>query len=145
MFLSAVTIGEIQTGIEITRERDEAKAGELETWLGQVVAGYGVLPMDAAAFRECLAGDLTFLRRAGAGTGGAAAIPADLRFLVALGLPLAADFFLGVEAARVIGEDYTIRAGQSVRVVQWGEQRPATGRSSVSTWWPSWGPHPSQP
>ena len=52
LFLSAVTVGEIQAGIEITRERDEAKAGELETWLGQVVAGYGVLPMDAAAFRE---------------------------------------------------------------------------------------------
>ena len=52
LFLSAVTIGEFQAGIEITRERDEAKAGELETWLCQVVAGYGVLPMDAAAFRE---------------------------------------------------------------------------------------------
>ena len=32
--------------------RDTAKAQELETWLSRVVAGYGVLPMDAAAFRE---------------------------------------------------------------------------------------------
>lgn len=52
LFLSAVTIGEIQSGIEITREQDAAKAGELEAWLDQVVASYGVLPMDAAAFRE---------------------------------------------------------------------------------------------
>ena len=52
LFLSAVTVGEIQAGIEITRERDETKAGELASWLDRVVAGYGVLPMDAAAFRE---------------------------------------------------------------------------------------------
>ena len=52
LFLSAVTVGEIQAGIEGMRERDAAKTAELEAWLGQVVAGYGVLPMDAAAFRE---------------------------------------------------------------------------------------------
>ena len=52
LFLSAVTVGEIQAGIELTRERDQAKAAELETWLGRVMAGYGVLPMDAAAFQE---------------------------------------------------------------------------------------------
>ena len=52
LFLSAVTVGEIQAGIEITRERDEAKAEELASWLDRVVAGYGILPMDAAAFRE---------------------------------------------------------------------------------------------
>lgn len=51
LFLSAVTIGEIQAGIEMTREQDPAKARELETWLDQVVAGYGVLPMDVGAFR----------------------------------------------------------------------------------------------
>ena len=52
LFLSAVTVGEIQAGIEITREQDAAKAEEIEGWLGRVVAGYGILPMDAAAFRE---------------------------------------------------------------------------------------------
>ena len=52
LFLSAVTIGEIQAGIEITREQDSAKAAELEAWLVQVVASYGVLAMDAATFRE---------------------------------------------------------------------------------------------
>ena len=40
------------SGIEITREQDEAKAEELEAWLDKVLASYGVLPMDAPAFRE---------------------------------------------------------------------------------------------
>ena len=52
LFVSAVTVGEIQAGIEITREQDETKAEELEAWLGKVLASYGVLPMDATAFRE---------------------------------------------------------------------------------------------
>ena len=52
LFLSAVTIGEIQAGIEITREQDLRKARELEYWLEQVVASYGILPMDARTFRE---------------------------------------------------------------------------------------------
>ena len=52
LFLSAVTVGEIQAGIEITREQDGAKAKELEAWLDKVLASYGVLPMDASAFRE---------------------------------------------------------------------------------------------
>ena len=52
LFVSAVTVGEIQAGIEITREQDEAKAEELEVWLDKVLASYGVLPMDAPAFRE---------------------------------------------------------------------------------------------
>lgn len=52
LFLSAVTVGEIQAGIEITREQDAAKTRELEAWLDQVVASYGVLSMDVAAFRE---------------------------------------------------------------------------------------------
>ena len=51
LYLSAVTIGEIQAGIELTREQDEAKAAELEAWLEQVAAAYNVLPMNAAAFR----------------------------------------------------------------------------------------------
>ena len=52
LFLSAVTVGEIQAGIEIMHERDMAKAEELTSWLNRVVAGYGVLPMDTTAFRE---------------------------------------------------------------------------------------------
>lgn len=52
MFLSVITVGEIQAGIEGMRKRDAVKAAELETWLGQVVGDYGILPMDAAAFRD---------------------------------------------------------------------------------------------
>ncbi len=52
LFVSAVTIGEIQAGIEITREQDETKAEELETWLDRVLVSFGVLEMDATAFRE---------------------------------------------------------------------------------------------
>ena len=51
LHLSAVTIGEIQAGIELTREQDEAKAVEIEGWLEMVAASYNVLPMDAATFR----------------------------------------------------------------------------------------------
>ena len=52
LFVSAVTVGEIQAGIEITREQDAAKAEELEVWLDKVLASYGVLPMDAPTFRQ---------------------------------------------------------------------------------------------
>jgi len=51
LYLSAVTIGEIQAGIELTREQDKAKALEIEAWLEMVAASYNVLPMDAAAFK----------------------------------------------------------------------------------------------
>ena len=52
MYLSAVTVGEIQAGIEFTREQDVAKADELVAWLGAVPVSYNILPMNAAAFRE---------------------------------------------------------------------------------------------
>ncbi|MCR9196264.1 MAG: type II toxin-antitoxin system VapC family toxin [Hyphomonas sp.] len=52
LFLSAVTIGEIQAGVELTKEQNAEKAAEIEAWLDMVVSSYGVLPMDAAAFRE---------------------------------------------------------------------------------------------
>ncbi len=49
--LSAVTLGEIQIGIELTREQDSFKAAEIEAWADQVAATYNVLMMDAATFR----------------------------------------------------------------------------------------------
>ena len=51
LYLSAVTVGEIQAGIELTREQDPGKAGEIEAWLELVAGAYNVLPMDAATFR----------------------------------------------------------------------------------------------
>lgn len=46
---SAVTFGEIQAGIELTREQDFAKAAEIEAWLKLVAGAYNVLAMDAGA------------------------------------------------------------------------------------------------
>lgn len=49
--VSAVTLGELQAGVEVTREQDEAKAQALQDWVDRVAASYNVLPMDGAAFR----------------------------------------------------------------------------------------------
>ena len=51
LFLSVVTLAEIQAGIEMTREQDAEKAKGIETWLELVAESYNVLPMDAATFR----------------------------------------------------------------------------------------------
>jgi predicted nucleic acid-binding protein len=52
LFVSAVTIGEIQAGIEITRQQDAEKAQEIENWLDDVAQSYSVLPADASTFRR---------------------------------------------------------------------------------------------
>lgn len=51
LYLSAVTLGEIQAGIELTREQDPDKAKEIEAWLELVAGAYNVLPMNAVTFR----------------------------------------------------------------------------------------------
>ena len=51
LHLSAVTLGEIQAGVELTRERDAAKASEIEAWADLVAASYSVLAMDGETFR----------------------------------------------------------------------------------------------
>lgn len=51
LHLSAVTLGEIQAGIEATREQDNHKADQIEAWADQVAATWNVLPMDGATFR----------------------------------------------------------------------------------------------
>ncbi len=51
LYLSAVTLGEIQAGIELTREQDPDKANEIEAWLELVSGAYNILPMDTAALR----------------------------------------------------------------------------------------------
>jgi toxin FitB len=51
LHLSAVTLGEIQAGIELTREQDATKASEIEAWADLVAASYNVLPMDGEKFR----------------------------------------------------------------------------------------------
>ena len=51
LHLATVTLGEMQAGIELTREQDPAKARDLETWLDQVSQSFNILPMDGPAFR----------------------------------------------------------------------------------------------
>lgn len=51
LYLSAVTVGEIQSGIEMTRMQDAEKANEIEAWLELVAGAYNVLPMDSETFR----------------------------------------------------------------------------------------------
>lgn len=52
LFLSAVTMGELQAGIERTRRQDPAKAGDIESWADRLAASYQILPMDTPCFRE---------------------------------------------------------------------------------------------
>jgi predicted nucleic acid-binding protein len=52
LYLSAVTLGELQAGIERTRAQDTKKAQEIESWVDQLAASIQVLPMDARCFRE---------------------------------------------------------------------------------------------
>jgi len=51
LYISAVTMGEIQAGIEITRKNDPAKASAIEAWADQVAETYNVINMDSATFR----------------------------------------------------------------------------------------------
>jgi predicted nucleic acid-binding protein len=52
LFLSAVTMGELQAGIERTRRQDPSKASAIELWVDQLAASYQILPMDTPCFRE---------------------------------------------------------------------------------------------
>lgn len=49
--LSAMTVAEIQAGLEVTRDQDPEKAGEIEAWLDQVMSAYEVLPLNGAVMR----------------------------------------------------------------------------------------------
>ncbi|HTG22735.1 MAG TPA: type II toxin-antitoxin system VapC family toxin [Reyranella sp.] len=49
--LSAFSLGEIQSGIELTRDRDPGRAAEIERWVDEVARTYEVLPMDTATWR----------------------------------------------------------------------------------------------
>lgn len=51
LHLSAVTLGELQAGVEITREQDPEKAAQIESWIDQVAQSWNVLPLDGRACR----------------------------------------------------------------------------------------------
>ena len=52
LYVSAMTIAELQRGVEMTRERDSEKALQIEAWLEQLTYTGQVLAMDAAVCRE---------------------------------------------------------------------------------------------
>lgn len=52
LFISAVTLGELQAGVEITRRQDRAKAEEIEAWVDEIAASRAVLPADGPTFRH---------------------------------------------------------------------------------------------
>lgn len=52
LFLSALSLGELQAGVELTRRQDSQKAAEIETWIDQVAQSYQILAMDTHGFRE---------------------------------------------------------------------------------------------
>ncbi len=51
LFVSAMTIAEIQAGVELTRERDATKATEIEAWLLRMIATSQVVPMGVEVAR----------------------------------------------------------------------------------------------
>jgi predicted nucleic acid-binding protein len=51
LFISAVTLGEIQRGIEITKDQNPVKAREIAQWADRLACTHNILPMDAQTFR----------------------------------------------------------------------------------------------
>lgn len=51
LHIAAVTAGEIQAGIELTRDGDLAKANEIEAWLDSILASVNVVDASADVFR----------------------------------------------------------------------------------------------
>jgi toxin FitB len=52
LFLSAVTLGELQAGVEMTRRQDPGRAEAIETWVDVLANTFDILPMDGAVFRR---------------------------------------------------------------------------------------------
>jgi predicted nucleic acid-binding protein len=51
LFISAVTLGELQAGVENVRQKDPGRAEIIESWINSVALSHNVLPMDGGAFR----------------------------------------------------------------------------------------------
>ncbi|MFM9863853.1 MAG: type II toxin-antitoxin system VapC family toxin [Micropepsaceae bacterium] len=52
IFVSAVTFGEMQRGVEAARRADADKAREIEVWMEGISGSFQVLAMDRDMFRE---------------------------------------------------------------------------------------------
>ncbi len=52
IFVAAVTFGELQAGVEMTRRQHPEKAAAIEGWIDAVTASYSIIPMDEVIFRH---------------------------------------------------------------------------------------------
>jgi len=52
VFIAAVSFGELQAGVEMTRRQDPEKAAAIEGWIDAVAASYSIIPMDDLIFRR---------------------------------------------------------------------------------------------
>jgi predicted nucleic acid-binding protein len=52
IFLAAVTLGELQKGVELTRRQNLLKANEIGVWVDRLASIYAILPADELVFRE---------------------------------------------------------------------------------------------
>jgi len=52
IFLAAVTLGELQKGVELTRRQNPQKAQEIGAWIDRLASIYNILPIDEPVFRE---------------------------------------------------------------------------------------------
>jgi predicted nucleic acid-binding protein len=57
--ISSVSVGEIQRGVELTREQDSQRAEELAAWLDQLISSINVIPLDA----QCMIKWAQFMHR----------------------------------------------------------------------------------
>jgi predicted nucleic acid-binding protein len=52
LFVCAFSIAELQAGVESLRDRDAAKADEIEAWIDAVCQTWSVLPLDSDCCRQ---------------------------------------------------------------------------------------------
>jgi predicted nucleic acid-binding protein len=52
LYICAFSLGEVQIGIELTREQDAEKAAAIENWADGIVEDWNVLSMNPAIFRR---------------------------------------------------------------------------------------------
>ena len=52
VFISAVTMGELQDGVQRTRKLDIVKATEIEAWLVRLETSFSLISMNVTCFRE---------------------------------------------------------------------------------------------
>jgi len=51
LYVSVVTLGELQAGVEVTRRQDRPKALELERWVDQVPDRFTIIQVSGEVFR----------------------------------------------------------------------------------------------